>query len=86
MERFELIMQCHTDSGVVFPAILEIPALSEEQAVKNAMKHLNDHGTSFKPMKAAPPIPVRVADAICVKVSRISLIATAYDEKIKGLT
>jgi len=82
-DRYELIMQCCTSSGVVFPQIMEIPsAISEEDAIKQAMAWLHQKGGSFSPMAGAPAIPVKIMNAVCLKVSRVSLIAAAHDARI----
>lgn len=80
LERFELILLCTTNSGVIFPAIMEVPsALSEEDAIKKALAHLLQHGAAFSPMKGAPQIPVQVSSAVCVKVTPASMVMTARD-------
>lgn len=82
-DKYELIVQCSTDSGVMFPMIMQIPsAISEEDAIKQAMGHLNKHGGAFSPMLGGPRIPVKVVHATCIKVSRVSLIATAHDSRV----
>lgn len=80
LDRFELILLCTTNSGVMFPQIMEVPsAISEEDAIKQAMNHLLQHGGKFAPMKGAPDIPVKVINAVCVKVTSVSLVMTAQD-------
>lgn len=82
-DRYELIIQCSTNSGVIFPQIIEIPsALSEEHAIKQAMEHLHQRGGAFMPMAGAPLIPVKIVHATCIKVQRVSLVAAAHDGRI----
>lgn len=82
-DKYELIMQCSTNSGVVFPMIMEIPsAMSEEDALKQATEHLHKRGGHVTLMAGSPPIPVKIMNAVPIKISRVSLIATAHDSRI----
>jgi hypothetical protein len=82
-DKYELIVQCSTNTGVVFPAILEIPsAMSEEDALKQGMTQLHERGAAFSPMAGARPIQVKVVHVTPIKISRVSLIATAHDSRL----